>query len=259
MCFKKLFGGGGEPITFEGDLVALSGVINDYPGTANDLNGCINDQINAEKTLTSYWNNFIFHKLKDSQVTCSAWDKNLTEALKQHWDTVILFMDCCFAEDNTRGFVHDKRERFVKPAGLKRVKIIRRLGRTAEMKHIAFSACQDYQTSADAHIGGSYNGAFTYFAMKALRPSMTYRDWYLATKSLLSNSAFEQIPELQGMDELLNKKVFSDKTLFVQYSGHGTFTKDLNGDEADGQDEAMYLYDGIFLDDRLAKVLTAIH
>jgi hypothetical protein len=256
MCVKKILEwfGGKPPVTVEGELVDLSLVINDYAGSANDLNGCERDQENAEKTLKTYWP-FKVYKFKNSEVTRKLFKEQLTLALQQKWDTVILFMDCCFSEDNTRAL--SIRTRFVPPE--KPIKKIRKhIGRNPEMKWIAFSACQDYQTAADAYIGGAYNGAFTYFAMKALKPGMTYKDWYEVTKVLLRDNNFEQIPEIQGPDELLNKKVFSDKTLFFQYSGHGTPVQDKNGDEADGQDEALYLYDGVLLDDELHEILTTI-
>lgn len=40
------------------------------------------------------------------------------------------------------------------------------------INHVLFSACRDNQTSADAYIGGSYNGAFTYYFCKHLRDDM---------------------------------------------------------------------------------------
>ena len=256
MCFKKWFSKPPEvPLT--GYRVGLSSVINNYPGTANDLNGCHNDQINAETTLKKYWPDFAIRKYKDAEVTRANFKNTLNEALNEKWDTVIMFMDCCFSEDNTRDIHHAVKAKFVAPEHpIVRHKVVKHIARSVDMKWIAFSACQDYQTAADAYIGGNYNGAFTWAAMKVLRPEMTYYDWFLATKTLLAQSSFEQIPEMQGPDYLLNKKVFSDKTLFVQYSGHGTYTPDRNGDEADNQDEAMYVYDGMILDDELSEILT---
>lgn len=254
MCFKRWFSKP-EIVPLTSDKVLLSFAINDYYGTENDLNGCLNDQRNVEQTLTRLWPEFQVRKFSDKEVTTFRYRTELTEALNQKWDTVIMFMDCCFSEDNTRA-IHDVKARVVLPTEpIKRPRIIKHLARSVDMKWIAFSACQDYQTAADAYIGGAYNGAFTWAAMKALRPEMTYYDWFLVTKTLLAQSSFEQIPEMQGPDYLLNKKVFSDKTLVVHYSGHGTFVKDRNGDEADGQDEAMYLYDGALLDDELSEIL----
>ena len=41
----------------------------------------------------------------------------------------------------------------------------------------------------------------------------------------------------------------SGDSCFISYSGHGTRVKDINGDEADGFDEALVLYDRLFIDD----------
>lgn len=39
------------------------------------------------------------------------------------------------------------------------------------------------------------------------------------------------------------------------YSGHGTYNRDTSGDEPDSYDEALYVYDGILLDDELRVIL----
>ena len=39
------------------------------------------------------------------------------------------------------------------------------------------------------------------------------------------------------------------------YSGHGTYNRDSSGDEEDSYDEALYVYDGILLDDELREIL----
>lgn len=50
----------------------------------------------------------------------------------------------------------------------------------------------------------------------------------------------------------------SGDILLVHYSGHGTYVKDRNGDEADGYDEALYLYDGALIDDDIKEILNKI-
>jgi metacaspase-1 len=57
--------------------------------------------------------------------------------------------------------------------------------------------------------------------------------------------------ELTKLISTLNE---GDKLIF-HYSGHGTQIKDKNGDEADGYDEALYLYDGALIDDDLGQIL----
>jgi len=43
------------------------------------------------------------------------------------------------------------------------------------------------------------------------------------------------------------------------YSGHGTYNRDTSGDELDSYDEALYVYDGILLDDELREILDDLH
>jgi len=55
----------------------------------------------------------------------------------------------------------------------------------------------------------------------------------------------------------------ADDNFIFYYSGHGYHTKDISGDEADGEDEALVLSDGVqnklFLDDALFGYLNAIN
>lgn len=46
--------------------------------------------------------------------------------------------------------------------------------------------------------------------------------------------------------------------LLIHYSGHGTQVYDTHGDEEDGYDEALYLYDGTVIDDDIGKSLKNI-
>jgi uncharacterized caspase-like protein len=55
--------------------------------------------------------------------------------------------------------------------------------------------------SYDAKIKGRYNGAFTYYALKALKalkPEATYADWYKAILKSLPSASYPQIPQLVG-------------------------------------------------------------
>lgn len=66
-----------------------------------------------------------------------------------------------------------------------------------------------------------------------------------ATKDSFSRQLTTAAAQLEAGDYLL-----------ITYSGHGTFVKDLNGDETDGRDEALVLYDGILLDDTIYELWT---
>jgi hypothetical protein len=66
MCFRKLFH---KPPPEPSRLRALLFAINNYPGGANDLNGCLNDIDDVEKKLISQFPGFDIIKYKDSKVT----------------------------------------------------------------------------------------------------------------------------------------------------------------------------------------------
>mgnify|MGYP000844162340 CR=1 FL=1 len=46
--------------------------------------------------------------------------------------------------------------------------------------------------------------------------------------------------------------------LYIHYSGHGTYVEDYSGDELDGYDEALRLYDGVLIDDKMNSMLQKI-
>jgi len=59
---------------------------------------------------------------------------------------------------------------------------------------------------------------------------------------------------LKALNDLVNKSPIADE-LWLHYSGHGTYVKDKNGDEADGRDECLvpmdYEESGYIVDDKL--------
>lgn len=54
------------------------------------------------------------------------------------------------------------------------------------------------------------------------------------------------------------KELSSNDLLVITYSGHGTRVKDSDGDESDGMDEAICLYDGNVIDDDICAWLSKI-
>jgi uncharacterized caspase-like protein len=66
--------------------------------------------------------------------------------------------------------------------------------------------------SYDAKIGGRYNGAFTYYALKALKglkPEATYNDWYKALLKSLPSASYPQIPQLVGTAAAKTRKALT--------------------------------------------------
>jgi len=59
---------------------------------------------------------------------------------------------------------------------------------------------------------------------------------------------------LTELENLITDAEAEDVIVFT-YSGHGTNVIDTSGDEDDGYDEALYVYDGILLDDELRAII----
>jgi len=78
------------------------------------------------------------------------------------------------------------------------------------MNHVLFAGCRDNQTSADAYINGSYNGAFTYYLAKHLRDTqsvITRAELLKRVRASLKFNGFSQIPQLEAPAGEKKKKV----------------------------------------------------
>jgi hypothetical protein len=70
-----------------------------------------------------------------------------------------------------------------------------------DIPEVLIAGCRDTQTSADAYIKGTYNGALTYnlvAAIKAVRGRISYRDLHGDTTEKLKTGKFDQMPQLEG-------------------------------------------------------------
>lgn len=129
-----------------------------------------------------------------------------------------VFLDACHSETGTRDFrrenPHPTKSRFLKPP----VDIAARHDgdnlttrsfkspTRSSMKHILWAACKADQTSADANIDGTYNGAFTYYFCKFMRQSqgqVTRRVLLEQVRNALSFNHYSQIPQLEVGDQRL--------------------------------------------------------
>ena len=66
--------------------------------------------------------------------------------------------------------------------------------------------------SYDAKIKGRYNGAFTYYALKALKaqkPEATYNDWYKAILKSLPSASYPQTPQIFGTAGARSRKALT--------------------------------------------------
>jgi Caspase domain. len=78
------------------------------------------------------------------------------------------------------------------------------------MNHVLFAGCRDNQTSADAYINGSYNGAFTYYFSRHLRDTqgnITRAELIKRVRASLKFNGFSQIPQLEAPSAEKKKKV----------------------------------------------------
>lgn len=76
---------------------------------------------------------------------------------------------------------------------------------TVDIPEVLVTGCRDTQTSADARIGGTFNGALTYnlvAAIRARKGRLSYRDLHALAKTRLAKS-FTQVPQLEGRKENL--------------------------------------------------------
>jgi hypothetical protein len=62
---------------------------------------------------------------------------------------------------------------------------------------------------------------------------------------------------LSKLDNLVTNATAGDEIVFT-YSGHGTSIYDVGGDEPDEYDEALYVYDGLLVDDELRAIFQKV-
>ncbi|MGE5247704.1 MAG: caspase family protein [Verrucomicrobiota bacterium] len=123
-------------------------------------------------------------------------------------------LDCCHSgtglREPSRNATATARHRFLPhldepSAGLRAV---RRFGTSVTKTNgVLLAACRDNQTSADAFIDGAYHGAHTYYLCRSLRAARwtpSYRELVSATGAALSQTGFDQVPQLEGPARLLS-------------------------------------------------------
>lgn len=83
---------------------------------------------------------------------------------------------------------------------------------TAPIAEILITGCRDTQTSADAFIGGSYNGALTWGLTKVLREAggpITYRQLHERLLKRLAQEGYSQIPQLEATTKKFDRLFLS--------------------------------------------------
>ena len=81
-----------------------------------------------------------------------------------------------------------------------------------DLPEVLITGCRADQTSADAMINGSFNGALTYNLVAAVadaKSPMTYRALHEATTVKLKRGRFDQVPQLEGAKGHLDRPFLS--------------------------------------------------
>lgn len=253
--------------------------INDYPGTANDLSGCINDAIDWAQELTKQ--GFTVDKLLDAAATKAAmiaaiggliegaakgdsliftysghgtWVPDRSgdepdgrdEALCPHdlatkgallddeihalfgrrppGVRIVLISDSCHSGSVTRGSEEDvdpgvPRIRFMPPEAWMAKEDLPppalrlatpRGGFTRAGGDLLLAGCLDTEYSYDTRFNGRPNGAFTYYALKALREAKptSYEKWFNAIRAYLPSTRLPQTPQIFGSKTARRFKIF---------------------------------------------------
>ncbi|MBI5740876.1 MAG: caspase family protein [Nitrospirae bacterium] len=135
-----------------------------------------------------------------------------------------VLLDACHSGTGTRDIMapKDVKPRFLKPPidiesreedGLK----VKRFGvREAQktLNHVLWAGCKSNQTSADALIGNTYNGAFTYYFCKHIRDSqgkISRGELIRRLRASLRHEGYSQVPQLEVSEPAKEQKpVFQD-------------------------------------------------
>jgi metacaspase-1 len=139
--------------------------------------------------------------------------------------------DSCFSGTVTRAAVSevipglktpdDRRIRFLSPALMGRAVLenpfkAKPKGKIkypeSRMKDVLLSGCSDKEYSYDALIGGTYHGAMTYYALKAVAEAnfqITFQQLHKRILNLLDEGGYPQHPQLEGAKANKKKQIFS--------------------------------------------------
>ena len=79
------------------------------------------------------------------------------------------------------------------------------------LNHILISGCRSSETSADAYIGGRFNGALTWALVSSMRElalDTPIKVLFQRVADKMKSKNFAQNPQLEGPEEMLNRPIF---------------------------------------------------
>lgn len=153
------------------------------------------------------------------------WLRKTFDTMRTKGASLTVIMDCCHSGTNTRvvhapdapsipRYLPNPWDIMAEESGRKlRGKVVGELRRSsratrkrsdvvvADIPEVLITGCRDTQTSADAEIGGTFNGALTYHlvqTLEAAQGTLTYRQLHAGTVAGLKKADFDQVPQLEG-------------------------------------------------------------
>ena len=132
-----------------------------------------------------------------------------------------VILDNCFSGTGTRfapiPTPDDRRVRFLDPS-LRGLPVLRDFAaakpRSAErypmskMRDVLLTGCSDKEFSYDANIGGTYHGAMSYCAIRAIEEAKGNLTYAALHKEILAAMRYPQHPQLEGAKENLETLIF---------------------------------------------------
>lgn len=113
------------------------------------------------------------------------------------------------AEESRRGLRGTYRRALHARAARRRADVVQ-----AEIGEVLITGCRATQTSADAYIGRTYNGALTYSlvaSIRATRGKLTNRELHALTLRKLKAGDFDQVPQLEARRAAFDEQFLAPK------------------------------------------------
>lgn len=114
-------------------------------------------------------------------------------------------LDCCHSGTATRDLKPNVAYRYIEAGVLTSEPMVVKFNIASDREVICWSGCKDEQTSADAFLDGTYQGAFT---AALLKTNGTRRERFVTLSAILKQVGFSQEPQLTCAEYLLDQPLF---------------------------------------------------
>ena len=114
-------------------------------------------------------------------------------------------LDCCHSGTATRDLKPNVAYRYIRAGVLNSEPMVIKFNVSCTREVICWSGCKDEQTSADAFLDGTFQGAFT---AALLKTAGTRRERFAMLTTILKQVGFPQEPQLTCAESLLDQPLF---------------------------------------------------